>query len=84
MLQIGKTLTPEQRLSKAVVDIMGKAHALAGILMIGKREVSYDALMVPTACTNGRDEWYGSEFLEPLNDAQLRFLAGCNSSKVAA
>ena len=74
MLQIGKTLTPEQRLSKAVVDIMGKAHALAGILMIGKREVSYDALMVPTACTNGRDEWYGSEFLEPLNDAQLRFL----------
>ena len=42
MLSIGKTLTPEQRLSKAVVDVMGKCHALAGIIMIGKREVVYD------------------------------------------
>jgi len=74
MLQIGKQLTPEQRLSKAVVDIMGKAHALSGILMIGDRAVEYDATKVPTACTDGKNEWYGAEFIDPLKDAQLRFL----------
>ena len=79
MLSIGKTLTPEQRLSKAVVDIMGKCHALAGIIMIGKREVVYDhtqgrcgtpKMKVRTACTNGKDEWYSAAFMEQLNDAQ--------------
>ena len=54
-LMIGKQLSEEQRLTKAVVDILGnpKYQALAGVLMIGKREVSDK---VPTACTNGRDE----------------------------
>ena len=73
MLAIGKQLTPEQRLSKAVVDIMGNAKyvALAGVLMIGDRSVVDD---VPTACTNGRDEMYGRDFVDSLNDAELRFL----------
>lgn len=73
MLMIGKQLTAEQRLTKAVVDIMGnpKYVALAGVLMIGNREVSND---VPTAATNGRDEIYGREFVDSLNDAELRFL----------
>jgi predicted metal-dependent peptidase len=73
MLMIGKQLTAEQRLTKAVVDIMAntKYIALAGVLMVGKREVN-DA--VPTACTNGRDEMYGRKFVESLNDAELRFL----------
>ena len=74
MLSIGKTLTPEQRLSKAVVAIMGKAQALSGVIMIGDRSIEYNEEKVPTACTNGRDEWYGAKFIEPLNDAQLRFL----------
>jgi len=74
MLSIGKQLTPEQRLSKAVVDIMGRAPALAGVIMIGKRTIEHDAARVPTACTNGRDEMYGAEFVEGLNDAELRFL----------
>jgi len=41
MLAIGKQLTTEQRLSKAVVDIMAneKYIALAGILMIGDRTI---------------------------------------------
>ena len=41
MLTIGKKLSVEQRLQKAVVDIMAnpKYIALAGVLMIGKREV---------------------------------------------
>jgi predicted metal-dependent peptidase len=73
MLMIGKQLTAEQRLTKAVVDIMAspKYVALAGVLMVGKREVS-DA--IPTACTNGRDEMYGRAFVEGLSDAELRFL----------
>jgi len=73
MLMIGKQLTAEQRLSKAVIDIMAnpKYAALAGVLMIGKREVDDNC---PTAYTNGRDEGYGRAFIEELNDAQLRFL----------
>ena len=73
MLAIGKQLTVEQRISKAVVDIMAnpKYIALAGVLMIGERTVRDD---IPTACTNGRDEMYGREFVEGLSDAELRFL----------
>ena len=71
MLSIGKELTTEQRLSKAVVDIMGnpKYVALAGILMIGERTVSDD---VPTACTDGVNEIYGRAFTDSIPDAQLR------------
>ena len=67
------TLTPEQRLDKAVIDIMAnpKYVALAGVLMIGKRSIKDD---IPTACTNGRDEFYGRDFVDSLNDKQLRFL----------
>jgi predicted metal-dependent peptidase len=68
-------LTEEQRLTKAVVSIMGnpKYTALAGVLMIGNRNIVDDP-SVPTACTNGRDEMYGREFVKQLNDAELRFL----------
>ena len=70
-----KQLTEEQRLTKAVVSIMSspKYVALAGVLMIGERSVVDDP-SVPTACTNGRDEWYGRKFVSMLNDAELRFL----------
>jgi hypothetical protein len=73
MLMIGKNLTAEQRLSKAVVAIMGndKYVALAGVLMIGKRSIDDEC---PTAYTNGRDEGYGRAFVDSLNDAELRFL----------
>ena len=74
MFDLGQQLTPEQRLSKAVVNIMSKAYALAGVIMIGDRAVEHDSAKVPTACTNGRDEWYGAEFIGTLNDAELRFL----------
>ena len=51
-------LTEEQRLSKAVVSIMGNDDyaALSGVLMVGERGIKDD---VPTAYTNGRDEYYG-------------------------
>lgn len=76
MLMLGKTLTTEQRLQKAVIDIMAnpKYVALAGILMIGERRVEDDARKCPTAYTNGKDEVYGRAFVDKLNDAELRFL----------
>jgi len=73
MLDMFKQLTEEQRLTKCVVAIITKAPALSGVMMIGDRVISDDP-SVPTACTNGRDEWYGRAFVASLNDAELRFL----------
>ena len=72
-LWTGKTLTPEQRLPKSAVAILKRAHAIAGVLMIGERSVDRTG-KIPTACTNGKDEWYGAEFVDSINDAQLRFV----------
>jgi predicted metal-dependent peptidase len=73
MLNIGKTLTAEQRLYKATTDIIGRDEfvALAGVLMIGSKKVVDD---VPTACTNGKDEMYGRAFVDKLSDAEFRFV----------
>jgi predicted metal-dependent peptidase len=69
----GNALSAEQRLSKAVVAIMGnpKYTALAQVLVIGDRKVDNT---IPTAVTNGRDEIYGRGFVESLTDSELRFL----------
>ena len=77
MLHIGRNLTAEQRLHKAVVRIMDcpKYYALSCVLMIGNRTiVDGDHKGCTTACTNGKDEWYIREFVDKLNDAELRFL----------
>lgn len=68
-----RQLTPEQRLQKAVVAIMGheKYRALSGVLMMGSKTTCPNT---PTAYTNGKDEVYGESFIEKLNDAELRFL----------
>ena len=73
MLMMNKQLSAEQRLTKAVVGIMAnpKYVALAGVLMVGKRDIDDK---VRTACTNGRDEKYGRAFVETLSDAELRFV----------
>ena len=73
MLNIGKQLSAEERLSKAVVAIMGHPRytALAGILMIGDKTICDDT---PTACTNGRDVKFGRDFVDALTDAELRGL----------
>lgn len=72
MLMVGKQLTVEQRLHRAVIDIMddNRYKALAGVLMIGKKSVGD----IPTAATNGRDETYGRAFIESMTDAELRFV----------
>ena len=66
-------LTEEQRLSKAVVKIMGHAPYLSAVLMIGKRQITDDP-KTTTAYTNGKDEFYSRQFVAKLNDAELRFL----------
>ena len=73
MLMIGKTLTPQQRVQKAVVDIMRhEVHVgIAPVLMIGTKKVCPNT---PTAYTDGLNEVYGEKFIEGLNDAELRFL----------
>lgn len=66
-------LTAEQRIQKTHVGLMKdpKYCLYSGIFMIGKTEVSDD---VPTACTDGRDTFYGREYVDKLSDATLRGL----------
>ena len=73
MLLGNKQLTEEDRLTKAVVRILGepKYVALAGVIMIGSKTIGEE---VPTAYTNGKDEVYGRKFVEVLSDAELRGL----------
>ena len=72
MLAIKQSLTAEQRLHRAVVLIMRHPDyvPMQGILSIGSRAVDDKT---PTACTNGRDEWYGRGFIEEHTDPELRF-----------
>ena len=60
-------MTEERKLQKAKVSLMRdpKFALLSGVLMIGKTSIDEN---VPTACTNGRDERYGREFVKGLKD----------------
>lgn len=65
------TLSVEQRIQKDHVWLMKnpKYCLYSGILMLGKTMVDDDT---PTACTNGRDTWYGREFTNKLSDKERR------------
>lgn len=73
MLAINTQLTAEQRLSKNITQIMGnpKYVALAGVLMIGEKGIKDD---IPTACTDGKNDYYGRAFVDGLADSEFRFL----------
>jgi predicted metal-dependent peptidase len=66
-------LTAEQRVQRAHVALMNdpKYCLFSGVFMIGKTEVRDD---IPTAATNGRDTYYGREFVDKLTDEELRGL----------
>ena len=66
-------LTLEQRLAKNVMRLMKDATELSGILIIGDRTID-DVDPMMTACTDGRNEWYGRGYCDPLGDGQLRFV----------
>ena len=63
----------ERRVKKAKITLMRKPEfALwSGIMMVGKTEVR-DGF--PSAATNGRDEIYGTEFVDGLTDKELMFV----------
>ena len=62
-----------KRIERAHVELMAHKDTMeyASIIMVGKYKVSDD---VPTACTNGIDCMYGSEFIGGLSDSDLRGL----------
>ena len=75
MLMIGKQLTPQQRLFKAVVDIMAQDYftPITGVLTTVRHRIDTTGA-TPTAYTNGIECVYGAEFVETLPDAEFRFL----------
>jgi predicted metal-dependent peptidase len=64
-------LSAEQRITRATVWLMNepKYCAFAGLYLMGRTEVKDG---IPTACTNGRDEYYGRTFVEGLADEEVR------------
>lgn len=65
--------TEERRLTKAKISLMRnpKFALWSGILMLGTTEVVED---MPTAATDGRNEYYGRAFVKSINDKQLSFV----------
>ncbi len=63
----------ERRLSKVKIAIMRnpKFALWSGLMTIGKTSVVDN---IPSACTNGRDELYGREFIQKLDDRELAFV----------
>lgn len=63
----------ERRLSKVKISIMRnpKFALWSGLMTVGKTSVVDD---IESACTNGRDEQYGREFIKKLDDKELAFV----------
>jgi len=76
------TLTAQQRIEKAHVSIMQSKlfRFYSGLTMIGKVEVRDD---IPTAGTNGRDVFYGREFVESLSNKEMLFVVLHELSHIA-
>lgn len=72
-LVLNHSLTAEQRVARATVAVMNEDRyiVLAGVIMVAHIAVRDD---VPTAYTNGKDIFFGREFVMALTDAELRFL----------
>lgn len=66
-------LSAEQRLTRAIVWLMNepKYAAFSGLYLMGRTEVKDG---IPTACTNGRDEYYGRKFVDELAEEEIRGL----------
>jgi predicted metal-dependent peptidase len=66
-------LTPNQKIQACNIDVMRhhKFALLSGIVCMGKSETRDD---MPTAATDGKNKWYGSEFISDLTRKELRFV----------
>ena len=76
------TLTPTQKIEKAHVSIMQSNlfRVFSGLTMIGKVIVDET---IPTAGTDGRDVYYGTEFIGRLNNKQVLFIVLHELSHIA-
>lgn len=65
----------ERRLSKIKIGIMRnpKFALWSGLMTVGKTAIT-DSIFVPTACTNGRDEFYGRKFVQSMDDKEFTFV----------
>jgi predicted metal-dependent peptidase len=72
-------MNEERKLQKCKIALMRNAKfaLLQGVMMIGKTKVM-DGL--PSACTNGRDEIYGREFVKKLGERELQFVIAHEAS----
>jgi len=65
----------ERKIKKAKIELMrAQMPALrlwAGVMMVGKTSVVDN---MPTACTNGRDEFYGRAFIDSLKPKEINFV----------
>lgn len=63
----------ERKLAKVKIGLMRdpKFALWQGVMMVGKTRIDD---RVPTACTNGRDEIYGREFVKDLSEKELAFV----------
>lgn len=68
-----ENLTLTQRVQAANIDCMRhpKFALLSGVICMGKSEVKEG---LPTAATDGKNKYYGAEFIKPMNRKQLRYL----------
>lgn len=66
-------MSEERKLQKVKINLMRdpKFALMSGILMVGKTGIKDG---IPTACTNGRDEWYGRDFVKKLTEKELGFV----------
>jgi len=65
----------ERRLAKIKIGVMRnpKFALWSGLMTVGKTAIT-DNAFVPTACTNGRDEFYGRKFVQSLDDKEFTFV----------
>jgi len=65
--------TEERKLKKVKIGLMRnpKFALWSGIMMVGKTMLDEN---IPTAATDGRDEYYGREFVKSLPEKQLAFV----------
>lgn len=70
---MSKNLTPQQRIERSHIQLMRSKQfcLLSGIIMLGKSTVVDD---VPTAATDGRDKFYGVDFMNKLDEKELNFV----------
>ena len=73
LLSTWDRMTPLQRISAVNVDVMGHKQfcTLSGAAMMGRTDIQEG---LSTAGTNGRDIFYGPEFVMRLSRRQLRYV----------